>query len=858
MAGIDKNHQPPHPALRKWAHVTAQIRTFINERQVHPSKVVVVVPFAQLIHELRAAWLAGVPPDAVGFTPQFQSTMNWAQCLGATVAQPEDLQMNPGLDALNASLWVARVGLSAHAPMLVPLLLEAARSLAPVAASVDPLVRVDWSERLASQLFGVVAPETFAFETAVAQLALTWVGHSVFPTDILFDSAPALFVLIKGFQDDPLAQALAGRWADRCLQIALHEANSGQLQIQSAGIALHASLDAQDEAERACACVLRHLTDGRQPVGLIAVDRLLTRRVHALLNSQGVVIRDETGWKLSTTRAAAAVVGLLKACAPRPGSDEVLDWLKNAPAFDGAAVQVTEAYLRRQGIGQWPLVLAETPSVQGMPDPVFGLVQSVNSLRATLVQVQGLNAWLEGLQHALQVAGQWQVMAADEAGKAVNKVLMLDQHLGAQRESPALAVAMRFTEFAHWVNQTLEAANFMPLHPPDAQVIILPLSQLLGRPLQAVVLAGCDEARLPVTPVATGPWTTPQRETIGLALPGDLASAQRAAWHYALETPRLDVLWRNSEAGEPVLPNGYVQELCLHPDFLNAGFAADPRVTRLLLSTPLVRAKVQAAALPVPRLSATAYNDLRQCPYRFFALRQLGLATAEELDGGVDKRDFGNWLHRVLFHFHTANAVLASADTEPAMELWTQKMDAAAALATRESGLSEAEFLPFSASWPQVRQGYLKWLAQPQNWFFSEGEVWRELQLGPVKLVGKLDRVDRLPNGAMVLLDYKTEPQTTTRKRIKQGPEDTQLPFYAALFDEQAVQGAYLNVSEREGTVAFVQPELVALREQLAEGILEDMQRLADGHWLVAMGQGSACDYCAARGLCRKDMAAQA
>jgi ATP-dependent helicase/nuclease subunit B len=376
--------------------------------------------------------------------------------------------------------------------------------------------------------------------------------------------------------------------------------------------------------------------------------------------------------------------------------------------------------------------------------------------------------------------------------------------------------------------------------------------------LPAVVLAGCDEVRLPVAPVATGPWTSPQRETLGLASPGALANAQRAAWHYALETPRLDLLWRNSEAGEPVLPNGYVQELRLQPEFLNAGFAADPRVPRRLACAPLNQAKVQAAALLVQRLSATAYNDLRQCPYRFFALRQLGLATAEELEGGLDKRDFGNWLHRVLFHFHTSDPVHISADAEQGMEIWVQKIDAAAAQATRELGLSEAEFLPFSASWPQVRKGYLQWLALPQNRFFSEGEIWQELQLGPVKLVGKLDRVDRSPDGALLLLDYKTEPQTTTRKRIKLGAEDTQLPFYAALFDVQTVQGAYLNVSEREGTVAFAQPELVALREQLAEGILDDMQRLMDGHWLVAMGQGSACDYCAARGLCRKDMVAQA
>ena len=783
--------------------------------------------------------------------------MNWAQCLGASVPRHDDLQMNPGLDALNARAWIDRAGLSTHGPMLVPLVVEAARSLAPLAAAVSPSDRVAWCTRMAAQLAGAETHDTLVFETAITQLALTWVGHSVFPTDVLFAAAPGLLVVVTGFQNDPLVQALGLRMGGRCLQVALDDWAPGARKIGPDAIALHSTLDAQDEAQRAAACVLRHLAEGRKPVALVAVDRLLTRRVHALLNSQEVVIRDETGWKLSTTRAAAAVVGLLKACAPYPSSDEVLDWLKNAPAFPGGPVQMTEAFLRLQGIGQWPVGLAETVLNRAVPEPMLDLVQKVNALRATLSEGKRLREWLTALHSALRASGQWAAMEVDEAGKTVGQVLMLDQEPRGLRDSPILETGMRLAAFAHWVNQTLEATNFLPTHPADTEVIILPLSQLLGRVVPAVVLAGCDEVRLPMTPAPAGPWTALQRETLGLSSTDALAGAQRAAWHYALQAPSIDLLWRNSEAGEPVLPNGYVQELLLQPAFLNAAWAVDPRVSRWLAPMPVAIAKVASPLLPVLRLSATAYNDLRQCPYRFFALRQLGLAAAEELGGGLDKRDFGNWLHRVLFHFHTTGQQDCPEARAQLAENQVQKMDLAADLATRELGLSEAEFLPFSASWPQVRKGYLQWLAEPENQFFSEGEVWQELQLGPVKLVGKLDRIDRSPDGQLLLLDYKTEPQEVTRKRIKSGAEDTQLPFYAALFDVQAVRGAYVNVGEREGTQSFAQPDLLALRERLADGILDDMQRLADGHLMVAMGQGSACEYCAARGLCRKDMVSQ-
>ena len=51
-------------------------------------------------------------------------------------------------------------------------------------------------------------------------------------------------------------------------------------------------------------------------------------------------------------------------------------------------------------------------------------------------------------------------------------------------------------------------------------------------------------------------------------------------------------------------------------------------------------------------LSASAYQDLRDCPYRFFALRALRLSVPEELEAQPDARDWGNFLHRTLKAFH--------------------------------------------------------------------------------------------------------------------------------------------------------------------------------------------------------------
>ena len=110
------------------------------------------------------------------------------------------------------------------------------------------------------------------------------------------------------------------------------------------------------------------------------------------------------------------------------------------------------------------------------------------------------------------------------------------------------------------------------------------------------------------------------------------------------------------------------------------------------------------------------------------------------------------------------------------------------------------------------------------------------------------------------MIDYKTEPRATTLERVKNPLEDTQIAFYAALLGEETVRGAYLSITdarETEGAntpTRWVEQEEIALaRDQLIENLQHDLSRLAAGHALPALGEGRVCDFCAARGLCRKD-----
>lgn len=839
----------------------AQLAAALKDRGLHPSQAVVLLPYAQLIRQARQAWAAHV--GETSFVPRFESTLNWADSLGAThgvfVPAPDDLRQDMALDILTAASLLERSGLANHRDLLASRLVEAAWTVAGVAAAIPPAERPAWGVRLAGALGADIGNPDLALEAAVARIALAWAANSAYPTDRLFEAHPPLLVVMEGFQRDPLAQALQARWPDRTLAIPLAASSaSGDGMGPALHAALHDAQDAEDEAERAAACVLRHLASGRSPVALIAQDRQLTRRVGAMLAGRGIAMRDETGWKLSTTRAAAAVMSLLRAMSWDASTDSVLDWLKNAPALEAAQVTTSEAYLRRLGVRSW----RDLPAIPVVPDGLSSdkvsagqgalalLLQQVTPLRGDWARPRPLRLWLERLRTTLQAAGQWEPLMNDGAGQTVLEVLRL--HEGADQELHSeRATKMALHEFTHWINQSLEAGKFSPPHPAAEQVVILPLAQLLGRSMAAVVLPGCDELRLPVSPEPSGPWTSAQRALLGLPSREALAATASQAWRHALQLPQVDVLWRVGEAGEHLLPSGFVQTLLLDRKALPPVQSTDPRLAREVQIHPTPRPMPTGEALALTRLSASAYEDLRRCPYRFFALRQLQLQESDELENALGKRDFGNWLHGLLKDFHDALKSAPTVDAEKRIAM----IDAAAERSRHELALGASEFLPYAAAWPGVRDGYLQWLREHESTgaVYEAGEVWREIPLGTLSLIGQLDRVDRLADGQAMVMDYKTENSTITADRIKSAEEDTQLAFYAALLEDDTLAAAYVNLGEKGVTKTYQQPGIVALRDGLIDSIRRDMRRIGEGAALPALGEGTACDWCAARGLCRKD-----
>ena len=871
MADIGKNDfapPAPHPAQASWSDphpaIAAAIASHLDERRIHLSQALVLLPYSSLLPLARQAWAAR---QVSGFSPRFETLNSLTLSLGVLPPEAPDVTGDTARDLITAGGLLQQAGLGERRRALDAPLVEAAHQLSRACAAVAPDRRAEWGDAAREVVGPGIDSPVLAYETAVATIALEWALSSACATDVLFGPQAIhglrCVVMVEGLAPDPLADALLRHWSEgegeaACSVLRL------SLAVQAAPHAparLHASADAEDEAARAAACVLEHIQNGRSPVALVSQDRALTRRISAMLRARGAILVDESGWKLSTTRAAAQVLSALRACTRLASGDAVLGWIKQAPVFEPAALRSLEAALRRNGARQWQgWFVPPGKAYATVPE----LVEEVDVLRHAMQRGRPLTEWLAGLQALLEASGQWRALQRDAAGRQVIAVLRLETAaqavMGRSLQTvPGGERRLELSEFTVWVEQALEAESFVVTAPKtdletSSQVVVVPLHQLAGRPFAAVVVAGCDERRLPAAPDPPGMWNQAQRDALGLADRQVLQIALAGQWRQLLLTPHVDLLWRTGDdGGEAVLPSPLLMALQAVPGAAVEG--VDPRVMRSVPIRPVTVPRPRGDLLPVQRISASAYEDLRRCPYRFFALRQLRLQETDELEGELDKRDFGLWLHAVLSRFHALLADEGATDEAARHTL----MERASESVLAEQRLSSDEFLPFAAAWPQVRKGYLAWLAshEAEGLNFHASEGWHEQSLGKLTLFGQVDRIDRargMPEeeGSFVI-DYKTESLSVTRERVKRPDEDTQLAFYAALLPHGSLRAAYVNVGEGGVTTTVEQVDVLDAREALVEGILSDLERVADGAPMPPLGEGQVCDFCSARGICRKD-----
>lgn len=190
----------------------------------------------------------------------------------------------------------------------------------------------------------------------------------------------------------------------------------------------------EDAAWQGAGAVHEFLQEGHQHIALIAQDRLVARRIRALLArfGDGLSVHDETGWKLSTTRAAASVMSWIDIVrqANGPTSIQLMDFLKNPYinwstwGFSDEQASNYLSHLEKRLIdadvrASWGGVVLALQSQGAEVDAITNLIKKLKELSAQWqLPQQACNEWLDLLQANLKELGMLDALTKDVAAIA--------------------------------------------------------------------------------------------------------------------------------------------------------------------------------------------------------------------------------------------------------------------------------------------------------------------------------------------------------------------------------------------------------------------------------------------------------
>jgi len=258
------------------------------------------------------------------------------------------------------------------------------------------------------------------------------------------------------------------------------------------------------------------------------------------------------------------------------------------------------------------------------------------------------------------------------------------------------------------------------------------------------------------------------------------------------------------------------------------------------------------------KISPTAAETYLQCPFQFFARYTLKLKEpppepAERLDVLVQ----GQILHRVLAEFVKRPEALE----ESFDRIFAEASAEARVVPGYRTEAVRAEL------WRNLQRFVREaWLAPPAR---VETEYGFRISLhGLVDVSGRIDRVDFLNDGRVLLIDYKYSSKANVRRRVK------------AHFERERIQGGLYAVAARQElgreAAGFLfaamrgEPEwegwhsdstadeVQRLSEIAVEATLKAVGEIREGRVLPKPLEPEQCRYCEYLDVCRVETAAQA
>jgi ATP-dependent helicase/nuclease subunit B len=274
------------------------------------------------------------------------------------------------------------------------------------------------------------------------------------------------------------------------------------------------------------------------------------------------------------------------------------------------------------------------------------------------------------------------------------------------------------------------------------------------------------------------------------------------------------------------------------------------RIDYRLVSPP---APVATHRLPATA-SASALEDLIVCPYRFFALRVLGLARMDALSEQLDRSDYGQMAHRLLAWLHREFPALMDLDDatviDQAQQILSQQRGS--------SPMEKTQRAAFSAMITRWLPEYLQWAhaREKGGWKVAGTEVpvsgVLPLVDGPMHVQGRIDRLELHSSGDAAIYDYKAQGKQTVSQLAREPLEAPQLALYGAMLDRPVTELGYVSLSADRAEQIAIKESASELIETVRQAVINLLGEVNRGTPLPANGTSSACARCDAYGLCQR------
>jgi probable DNA repair protein len=265
------------------------------------------------------------------------------------------------------------------------------------------------------------------------------------------------------------------------------------------------------------------------------------------------------------------------------------------------------------------------------------------------------------------------------------------------------------------------------------------------------------------------------------------------------------------------------------------------------------------------------------CPFRSQAEFRLGARALEEPEIGVAASERGDLVHKVLARIWgdaRDQRTLSKLSLDELVAVIRSAVAAETAVARRDAQGVMRHLLEIENEWLERRVAELLAADLERPSFAIEGvEEQRSVSIGGLTLTLRIDRVDRLDDGSIAVIDYKTGSDAEPDAWLGERPRLPQLPLYAqALGMDRVSAVAFGRV--RTGDTGFSGltrdnavfsglkspagkgwPREYSSWEELQQAWRRRLETLASEHAQgdarLAPDPAHACRYCHLAALCR-------